>query len=172
MDLSKLTPADAAVTLRGIERRFRALLAGLGDDESPDDVAYRTVGGWSAADHIAAAARAVGAADRALAAVLRSDAATVPASVIDPAAAGPPAPGTSGSVEDRLAELGLEANAAADRISDVPARDWARTAIVEGSGRTVTALDIPRAAVDAVVTHVRQGEEVLRTVRGRPPGSD
>jgi hypothetical protein len=38
-------------------------------------------------------------------------------------------------------------------------------------GRTVTALDIVRAAVDAGVTHLREAEKVLATVRGRPADS-
>ena len=64
MDLSKLTPADAAVTLRGLERRYRGLFSGVGDDETPDDAAHRRVDGWSAIDHVVAAARAIGGADR------------------------------------------------------------------------------------------------------------
>src|ERR671922_204468 len=56
MDLSKLSPADAAIALRGFERRYRGLFAGLGDDESPDDVSHRQVSGWSAIDHVVASA--------------------------------------------------------------------------------------------------------------------
>jgi hypothetical protein len=51
----------------------------------------------------------------------------------------------------------------------VSARDWSRTGVVDdGSGRTVTALDIARAAVAAGVTHLREAEAVLAAVRGRP----
>src|SRR4029453_14700396 len=68
MDLSRLPPSDAAVALRGLERRYRGLFSGLGDDEAPDDVAHRQVQGWSAIEHIVAAAWAIAAAERALAA--------------------------------------------------------------------------------------------------------
>jgi hypothetical protein len=165
MDLSKLTPADAAVALRGFERRYRGLFAGLGDDESPDDVAHRQVGGWSAIDHVVAAARAIAAADRALAAVLASDDAQVTAE--DVGAAPRPHPGSpTGPLHERLAELGFEAVALADRIGGAHADDWRRTATVSGTGRTVTALDVVRAAVDAGVGHLNAAQKVLATVVG------
>ncbi|HZA79455.1 MAG TPA: hypothetical protein VE623_24010 [Acidimicrobiales bacterium] len=171
MDLSQLSPSDAVVTLRGLERRYRGLFAGLGEDESPDDLAHRSAGGWSAAEHVVAAARGIAAADRALATVLTVDSPTVAAADVDPAA-GPRSTVPSGPLQDRLAELGLEANAAADRIDRVAAEDWSRPATVDdGSGRTVTALDIARAAVDTGITHLREAEKVLAAVRGRPPAT-
>jgi hypothetical protein len=59
----------------------------------------------------------------------------------------------------------------ADRIQHVPAGDWTRAAQV-ANGRRITALDIARAAVDAGVTHLRDAEEVLAAVRGRPVEPD
>jgi hypothetical protein len=114
MDLSKLTPADASVTLRGLERRYRGLFAGLGEDESPDDVARRQVAGWSAIDHVVAAARAIGAADRALAATLSgSGAGSGDGPTLSPedvGAAPRPHPGSpTGPVHERQAELGFDA---------------------------------------------------------------
>ena len=162
MDLSKLTPADASVTLRGLERRYRALFAGLGEDESPDDVARRQVAGWSAIDHVVAAARAIGAADRALAATLSGDEPAL--SPEDVGAAPRPHPGSpTGPVHERQAELGFEAVALADRIDGANADDWNRTA--RAGAQTLTALDIVRAAVDAGVTHLREAQKVLETVR-------
>src|SRR6266511_1838341 len=80
MDLSKLAPSDAVVALRSLERRYRGLFAGLGDDESPDNVGQRLASnGWSALEHIVAAAWAISAAGRALKAVL-----TLDKPVIDP----------------------------------------------------------------------------------------
>jgi hypothetical protein len=172
MDLSKLAPSDAVVALRGLERRYRGLFAGLGDDESPDDLAHRQApGAWSAFEHIVAATRDIAAANRALAAVLTVDTpAVAPADVDVAERAKPSAP--TGPVHAQLAELGLEANAAADRIANVPAGDWSRTAVIaDGSGRTVTALDIGRAAVNAGVSHLREAERVLAAVRGRPPAT-
>jgi hypothetical protein len=165
MDLSKLTPADASVALRGFERRYRGLFAGLGDDESPDDVARRQAGGWSAIDHVVAAARAIAAADRALAVVLASDEAQVAPE--DVGAAPRPHPGApTGTLHERLAELGFEAVALADRTDGVRADDWRRTADVSGEGRQVTALDVVRAAVDAGVSHLNSAQKILATVVG------
>ena len=171
MDLSRLTPSDAVVTLRGLERRYRGLFAGLADDESPDDLAHRRTGGWSAAEHIVAATRAIGAATRALGTVVvTAEPPTLAPEDVAPAQRPKPEAPT-GPVHERLAELALEANAAADRIERVPASDWARTAVVDGDAgrRTVTALDVARAAVDAGVTHLREAGEVLATVRAQRP---
>jgi hypothetical protein len=68
-------------------------------------------------------------------------------------------------VHERLAELGFEANAAADRIDATPAADWDRSGTVAGTGRRVTALDLARGAVDAGVSHLRAAETVLDAVR-------
>lgn len=163
MDLSKLTPADAAAALRGFERRYRGLFASLGDDESPDDVAHRQVAGWSAIDHVVAAARAIGAADRALAAVLTVDDPEVAPE--DVGVAPRPHPGApTGPLHERLAELGFDAVALADRIGTARAEDWRRTATAGGSDTQVSALDIVRSAVDAGVSHLRAAQEVLATV--------
>ena len=166
MDLSKLTPADAAVTLRGLERRYRALFAGLGDDESPDDVAHRRVDGWSAIDHVVAAARAIAASDRALARVLTHDEPVLDASDVEPQAR-PVAP--TGTVHERLSELGYEAVALAARIEKAGAREWVRRGSVAGTDRRFTALDVVRAAVDAGVTHLDDARTVLASAVGRGP---
>jgi hypothetical protein len=168
MDLSSLAPSDIVVALRGLERRYRGLFAGLGEDESPDDVAHRVVGGWSPIEHTVAGAWGIAAADRALAAVLADDSPTLDAADVDPDAR--PKPGAvTGTLHERLAELGLEANAAADRAAATPAGDWGRTGVVAGTGRRVTALDLARLAVDAGVGHLRAAEELLARVRRTPP---
>jgi hypothetical protein len=167
MDLSTLAPSDAVTALRGFERRYRGLFFGLGEDESPEDLAHRPVHGWSALEHIVSAAWAIAAADRALAAVLTGDDPVLNPDEVDAAAR--PKPGApTGNVHERLAELGIEANAAADRIERVPAGDWDRTGRVAGRERTVRAIDLARLAVDAGVTHLRAAEQVLAAVRGKP----
>jgi hypothetical protein len=166
MDLSKLAPADAAVALRSLERRYRGLFAGLGDDESPDEVAHRKASnGWSAIEHVVAAAWAIAASNRALQKVLHEDSPHLDPTDVDPALRDHP--GTpSGTVHERLAELGLEANGLADRIDRVPAKDWDRIGLLDdSSGRRVSALDIVRSAVDAGVTHLRAAEYALNEVR-------
>src|SRR3546814_4651715 len=70
-------PADAVVALRSLPRLYRGLFAGLGDDESPDDLAHRVgAGGRSAFDHVAAASRSLTTQDRALEQVLAEDSPT------------------------------------------------------------------------------------------------
>jgi hypothetical protein len=172
MDLSQLSPSDAVVALRGLERRYRGLFAGLSEDESPDDLAHRRAGGWSAIDHAVAATRFIAEANRTLARALTADSPSVAAADVDPSASSSPA-APPGPVDGPLAELGSEANAMADRIDRVPAGDWSRPAVVDdGAGRTITALDIARAAVDAGVTHLRDAEKLLAAVRGRPADAD
>ena len=87
---------------------------------------------------------------------------------VDPAARPKPG-GVTGTVHERLSELGLEANAAADPVEGTPARDWVRTGVVGGTGRAVTALDIARHGVEAGVTHLRAAEDVLASARRTPP---
>jgi hypothetical protein len=170
MDLSQLSPSDAVVALRSLERRYRGLFSGLSEDESPDDLAHRRAGDWSAAAHVVAATRFIAGADRALAKVLVADSPSVPATDVDPAAAATPT-APAGPVDELLAELGSKANALAERVANVPSGDWTRPAAVD-DGRTITALDIARAAVDAGVTHLREAERVLAAVRGRPADPD
>ena len=172
MDLSQLSPSDAVVALRSLERRYRGLFAGLGEDESPDDLAHRRAGDWSAADHIVAAARFIAGANGALARVVTVDSPAVAAASVDPGASrGPGAPPEP--VDGLVAELASEANAMADRVEHVASGDWTRQAVVDdGSRRTVTALDIVRAAVDAGVTQLREAERVLSDIRGRPIETD
>jgi len=167
MDLSKLAPSDAVVALRSLERRYRALFAELGEDESPDDLAQRRLDdqGWSVLEHIVAAAWAIAACGRAVDAVLTTDVPNLDPTDVDPAAR--PRPGSpSGTVHERLAELGLEASQVAQRIEHVAAHDWERTGVVGGSsGRKIVLLDLVRAAVDAGVTHLRAAEQLLAQVR-------
>jgi hypothetical protein len=168
MDLRGLTPSDIVVVLRGLERRFRGLFADLAEDETPEDAAHRVVGGWSPIEHIVAAAWAISAADRALRAILTDDAPRLAAADVDPATRPRPG-GVSGTLHERLAELGFEANALADRVDATPAGDWARTGTVDGSGGELTALDVAKLAVDAGVTHLRAADEALAAARRTPP---
>jgi DinB superfamily len=164
-DLSTLAPSDIVVVLRGLERRYRELFNALAE-ESADDLARRPgPDGWSVIDHIVRATQAIAAADRALRRVLTTAAPTLQPAEIDPPPRPEPAPASS--VEELLAELGRVSTAAADRIERVAVGDWTRQATVaDGSGRTVTALDIARSMVDAGVGHLRAAREVLEAVRG------
>lgn len=166
MDLSKLTPADGAVALRSLERRYRALFAEVDETGSPDDLATEpATNGWTALEHIVAAAWDVAAAARGLDAVATQDEPLLEPTDIDPTARPRPTK-PSGTVHERLAELGLEANALAERIDQVPVLAWDRLGILnDGTGRRVSALDLLRAAVDSGVTHLRGAQLVLDAAR-------
>jgi hypothetical protein len=169
MDLSKLAPSDAVVALRSLERRYRSLLTDLDeDDESPYQIAIRPgADGWSALGHVVAAARAIAASSRALSAVLTRTLPRLDPINVDPAARPRPGPPT-GTVHERLAELGLEATRLADRAQRVAPAEWNRQGTVDdGSARQITALDIVRAAVDAGITHLGAAKRTLDEVRGR-----
>ena len=159
-------PSDAVVALRSLGRRFRALFAGLEDDESPDDLAHR-VGekGRSAFDHLTAASRMLTTHDRALEQVLVED---------DPAL-DPMSTDThereaeqqrSGSVEERISELQIDADSLAERADRAGAHDWERSGRLDDGG-SVTASEILWDAVDRAVDHLRDAGRVIDEVRGR-----
>ena len=134
-------PADAVVALRGLERRYRGLFAGLEDDESPEDLAHRNgADGRSALDHVAAASRTLSFLGRGVEQAL---------------------------VEDALAELGRAAGALADRVGHVSAADWDRHVRVAGRDATTTPLAVLWDAVDSAITHLKQAQQTLAQVRGR-----
>ena len=160
-------PSDAVVALRSLGRRFRGLFAGHEHDESPDELAHR-VGpeGHSALDHVVAATRTITFLGRAVQQVLVEDDPVLHPGVADPSArdfgASP-----DGPVEERLAELGWEADALADRVEHEPADAWSRQARVAGADATVSALAVLWDAVDSAVEHLRAAERTLAAVRGR-----
>lgn len=162
MDLSKLTPADGAVTLRSMERRYRSLFAEADEAGSPDEIATAPAGnGWTALEHIVAAAWDIAASSRGLDAVITQDEPLLEPADVDPAARARPHKPT-GTVHERLAELGLEAGTLADRVDQVPATAWDRLGSVnDGTGRRVSALDLLRGGVDSAVTHLRGAQLVL-----------
>lgn len=174
MDLSNLAPSDAVVALRSLERRYRSLFTDLDEeDESPYQIAVRPAAdGWTALGHVVAAARAIAASARALSAVLTDTVPQLDPINVDPTARPRPGPPT-GTVHERLAELGLEATQLADRAQGVSPADWDRKgAVDDGSGRQITALDIVRGAVDAGITHLGAAQRTLDEVRGRDAGDD
>jgi hypothetical protein len=166
MDLSRLTPSDAVVALRSFERRYRALFADLEEGESPDDLARRPAAdGWSAIEHVVAASRGIAGYGRALATVFQVDDPRLAVGDVDVTTTPRPHQPT-GTVHERLAELGIEANEVAELAQHKDAKEWQRTGTLgDGAGGTVTALDLVRAAVDVGVQHLRAAERVLAAVR-------
>lgn len=166
MDLSKLAPSDGVVALRSFERRYRGLFAEADEDETPDELASRpAASGWTVLEHIVAAAWGIASGARALEAVLTQDEPSIALADVDPAARTRPRKPT-GTLHERLAELGLEASTLADRAERVAPKDWDRQGMLDdGSGRRVNALDLLRIAVDIGATHLRDAEQVLAEVR-------
>lgn len=166
MDLTKLTPADGAVTLRSLERRYRGLFAEADEHGSPDELAAEpATNGWTALEHIVAAAWDIAAGARALQALLTQDEALLDPAEVDPAARTRPTRPT-GTLHERLAELGMEAAALADLVETTPAASWDRYGLLnDTSNRRVTALDVLRSAVDSGVTHLKGAEYVLDELR-------
>ncbi|MDP1821051.1 MAG: hypothetical protein Q8K58_14325 [Acidimicrobiales bacterium] len=165
--MSARPPKDAAVALRSLDRRFRGLFAGLGEDESPDDLAHR-VGpdGMAALDHVAGAIRTTSLLRRALEQVLTEDDAVLHPAVADATHRQWESDPTA-TVDDLVAELASEAELLAVRVEGVQADDWARRARVVGQDADVTALALVWDAVDAAVSHLKGAERTLVAMRGR-----
>ena len=151
LDVSSLSPSDAAVALRSYPRRFRALLTGLEPDEDvhPDAVAQ-------AADF----GRVLAQVRNALPKVLAGGDAVIPAGVLDEGQRQWTAPPDE-DVARVLDVVAQEAEALAAEVSKVAAGDWSRTAQVTGGG-TATALDLVREAVRSGHSHLRAAEEAMR----------
>lgn len=158
--MSPRPPRDGAVALRSLPRRFRGLFAGLGEDESPDALARRPAAdGTSALGHLVGASQAVAATHRALAQVLTDD-----DPVVEPITElTPPDPG--GTLEERLSELGWEADSLADRVDPASAEEWGRRGRVGGDADVVSAVDLLWRGIDAAVAHLRSAERVMGEVR-------
>jgi hypothetical protein len=160
-----LSPADAAVALRSLDRRYRAVFLGHEDDEAPDELAHRQgPDGWSALAHVVAAARGLATCSESIARVIAEEAPVLEPSAVDPDRI-PADPSPTGSVDERVSELAWEADALADQIKRVPANRWGRSGRIAGTGHAVGSLDLVRAAVEAGVTHLKAAEQTLEAAR-------
>src|SRR4051794_21876624 len=118
--MSPRPPADALVAVRSLPRRFRALFAGLGDDESPDALAARPgADGTTALGHLAAAAAALRIGADGLTRILTADDPSVDA--IGTAPAGP-----GGHLDAQMVALDQRSEALAHGAEHVSADGWAR----------------------------------------------
>ncbi len=163
---SAVSPADGAVALRSLPRRFRELFTGFDDDEKPDDLVHRAgADGHSALDHAAHVPRALALIGEALRKTLTSDQPVLHAGVVDERDREWP-DGYAEGLDDVLDLLEAEAVALAYRVERASADDWARAATVAG-GQQVTALDLLQEAVRTGVGHLRAAERTLNEVRGR-----
>lgn len=169
LDLSRLSPADAAVALRSFGRRYRALLTTLGDEERPDDLVHRAgPDGRSALDHAAGVAESVATIGAALRSILVEDGPALPAGALG--ALAPPAVAARSDrreVEAVLDHLSLEATALADVADSAASEDWARTGMGAGDGQPQRALDVLRAGVAVGANGLRAVERALALARAR-----
>jgi len=160
-------PADAVVALRSLGRRWRGLFAGLGEDESPDDLAHRVGSdGHSALDHAVRATRTISLLGRAVEQALVDDDAMLHPAVGDATQRQWDDPAL-GNVDDTVAELAHEAEHLADRIHRVSAQEWRRRARVAGQDADVGPLEVVWDAVDSAVAELNAADRTLREVRGR-----
>lgn len=164
-DHPNLSPSDAVVALRSFPRRFRGLLA-TDDGDDPEGVAMRRpdAAGWSALEHAAHVANALDQAAADLQAAHRDEGVTV---------ADPTQAATTGAtdVDGTLSRLTAASDQLVGAIERYNPDDWKRT-VRSPDGRAVNALWIVQAAVQEGARHLRQAEQVIAQVKGRPVGDD
>jgi hypothetical protein len=166
VDVTSLSPADAAVALRSLPRRFRESTA-LRRDESGERMLHRAgMLGRSAVELVVDAVRSLSLLDRSLEQVLVSDRPALHPAVIDKRARDFDF-AAHGDIEDILAELDDVAPAFAERVERVPAESWTRVGTVAGRPEEITALDLVREAVSTAIDDLRDIEATLRQFRGR-----
>lgn len=151
--MSEMSPSDAHVALRSLPRRFRAAVATLADERRDERAARPGPDGRSVVDLVAATIAVLDAHDRAVAAALRSDEATVDVGADDR---------PTGSLDDLLDRLGAASTTFADRVGDASADSWTRTATLASTGESVRAIDLVRRGVTDAVALL---DEVAGTVR-------
>ena len=158
---ANLPPADAAVALRGLPRRYRAALLPVDDPEL--EAKAMTIGpeGESATDLATDTVRSLLVLERALHDVRVSDSPALHPAVLDRAARHWEGAVTE-SPRSVLAQFDDVAASFADAIDATPTMDWTRTGT--SGGVTVSALDIVREAVDTAATNLRRMEAVLASL--------
>ena len=165
-DTSKVSPSDAAVTLRSFPRRFRAVLTLPEDDQRPDDVVHRRPqgGGLSAVEHAAWTASSIQQVESEFRRVVREK---DPELDLPPVDVDPPVPGGEDPTETVLAHLETAAASLADRIGDVHGQDWGLTGRLPGPAGRVSALDVVRYSVRIGVEHLQAAERTVADVAGQ-----
>ena len=171
LDLSNLSPADIAVTMRSLRRRFGEALAPdedeNGDEDGDGDAASlaRMVGpdGASALDHVADTGRMLALFGGALGEVLSGRQPVLHAAITDPGARQWEHAATD--LEGELSLLVDEAGVLADRVERTPADQWGRVGRVVG-GTELTALDLAKEAVRVAIAGLHATEAAMAAARG------
>jgi hypothetical protein len=161
-DLSNLSPADVAVTMRSLPRRFGEALA-AGADEDADALAS-VIGpdGASALDHVADTGRMLALFGAALAEVVSGRHPVLPAAITDPGARQWEHAATD--LEGELSLLTDEAGAVAGRVERTSAEKWTEVGRVVG-GTELTALDLVKEAVRVAVAGLHATEGAMAAAR-------
>ena len=148
-DLSSLAPSDAEVALRSFPRRFREVLAPLGDDENIDELASRRgPDGSSALDQLATLSDRWALQEAALRQILVADAPAVPAAAVDQSLAVPDGSPVPARIAPALQRLQATATSLAASVAATPSGGWTRVGRA-GADREITTLDLAREAVRA-----------------------
>lgn len=174
-----LSPNDAAVAIRGFERRFREATntprpdddgrqatPELDTDIHPDEMANRVgQAGLSALDHVALAAGRLELAASEVQAALVSDSHRVDHTLAEIEVVHQPS--HSGQLEPELERLARAADALAHTIEHSDGSWWLKQRDTNAGG-TATALELVQATVAFTLDRMHAAQAVMREVRGRP----
>lgn len=161
-DLSNLSPADVAVTMRSLPRRFGEALAVDGDEDA--EALARVVGpdGASALDHVADTGRMLALFGGALGEVVSGRQPVLHAAITDPGARHWEHAATD--LEGELSLLTDEAGALAGRVERTSADQWTEVGRVVG-GTELSALDLAKEAVQFAIAGLHATEAAMAIAR-------
>jgi len=161
-DLSNLSPADVAVTMRSLPRRFGEALAAHGDEDA--DALARVVApdGSSALDHVADTGRMLALFGSALSEVVSGRQPVLHAAITDPSVRQWEHAATD--LDGELSLLTDEAGALAGRVERTSADQWTAVGRVVG-GTELTALDLAKEAVQTAIAGLRATEAAMAAAR-------
>lgn len=161
-DLSNLSPADVAVTMRSLPRRFGEALTARGDEDA--EALARVIGpdGASALDHLADTGRILALFSGALGEVVSGRQPVLHAALTDPGARQ-----WEQAATDLDGELGLltdEAEGLAGRVERTSADQWTEVGRVVG-GTELTALELAKEAVQVAIAGLHATEAAMAAAR-------
>jgi hypothetical protein len=147
LDLTRLSPDDAAVALRSYQRRYRAELLPVPGDDRAEEIAVRLgPNGQSALDVVSDVTRTLGLLGSELHRTLTLDEPVLHPAVADASRRHWETPAPE-SIDDALVLLDDELDALVEQARSVTtAEDWTRRGSVAGGG-TRSALDLLKEAV-------------------------
>jgi hypothetical protein len=166
-DYDTVSPQDAAVAVRSFPRRYRALLVTPGSEDGPDAVFRRRPDAttWSALEYTAHVADRLDHLGPAIRRITREEQPLIPPFDNDERAAS-----QAYNAIDRAEVMGwldMACDELASVIDDVRPDDWTRRARLAG-GEERDALTLARDGVHEGAHHLRDVQQVLAAVRGRP----